>query len=215
MHAYAETYLARAMKNLGEAFDYAINACGIGADEFAARFKASGLAGEWEDGSARVLAGLSGIEVVREAYRLTGSERKWPEPKKTFELSVEYWAGWVLAYYQWWSARSFDEIFMKVSFDEVVGMYPVMHEASEARFVDRMEEGFAGSGSRLKMWRERKGFSQSELERASGVKIRNIRLYEQHPESIAKAEYRTVKMLAKVLGCCVDNLVQLPVEETQ
>ena len=215
MHAYAETYLARAMKNLGEAFDYAINACGIGAGDFVARFKASGLAGEWEDGSARVLAGLSGIEVVREAYRLTGSERKWSEPKKTFELSAEYWAGWVLAYYQWWSARSFDEIFVKVSFDEVVGMYPVMHEASEARFVDRMEEEFAGSGSRLKMWREGKGFSQSELERASGVKIRNIRLYEQHPESIAKAEFRTVKALAKALGCRTDDLVQLPIEETR
>ena len=215
MHAYAETYLARAMKNLGEAFDYAINGCRFDADDFIGRFIASGLAGEWEDGSARVLTGLSGIELVRDAYRLTGSERKWPAPKKTFELSPEYWSGWAIAYYQWWSARSFEEIFARVSFNEVIGMYPVMHEASEARFVDRMEEAFVGYGSRLKMLRERKGLSQSELERASGVKIRNIRLYEQHPESIAKAEFRTVKALATALGCNSDDLVQLPVEETR
>lgn len=44
MYAYNEIYLDDAMKNLGEAFDYAVNVCGKSADEFANLFVASGLA---------------------------------------------------------------------------------------------------------------------------------------------------------------------------
>ena len=139
MHAYAETYLPRAQKNLGEAIDYAVNACGRKADEFIERFIVSGLAGEWEDGSPRVLAGLSGTELVRDAYDLTGEKSEWAAPQRAFDLSREYWAGWVLAYYHWWSARSFRDITAIASVQDVIGMYNPLHEASENRFVDRME----------------------------------------------------------------------------
>ena len=33
-HAYAAEYLNDAMENLGEAFDYAVNVCSLGSDEF-------------------------------------------------------------------------------------------------------------------------------------------------------------------------------------
>ena len=215
MHAYAETYLPGAMRNLGEAVDYAVNDCSFSADEFAEHFVTSGLAAEWEGGSARVLAGLSGIELTRDSFRRTGIHRDWPTPAPRYELSPQYWAGWALTYYQWWSARSFGSIFERASISEVIAMYPALHEASENRFVDRMEERFRGATSLLKCWRERRGCSQSELERISGVKIRNIRLYEQHPEAMVKAEYRTVKLLAHALGCRPDDLVVLPAELTR
>jgi len=210
MHAYAETYLPRAMKNLGEAFDYALSAWKVPSAEFQARFASSSEAAEWESGSPRVLAGLSGTELVR----LVFPERTdVPAPQQGESLFPEYWAGWALAYYQWWSARRFGEIFAAVPLDEIVGMYDPLHEESENRFVDRMEELLAARvlQSPLRRLRENRGLTQGELAAASGVNVRNIRHYEQNPGSIARAEFATVAALARALAC---NIADLSLNET-
>ena len=216
MNAYAETYLPRAQKNLAEAIDYAVNACGISADAFLERFIVSGLAGEWEDGSPRVLVGLSGTELVRDAFARTGDVRKWPPPQQAFDLSPEYWTGWVLCYYQWWSSRSFRDIAAIATMQEIVGMYHPLHEGSENRFVDRME-GLAvrrNDLAPLKARRQLRGWSQTELASKSGVNVRNIRQYEQNPETIRRAELATVQSLAKALGCRMEDLTMPDVPAT-
>lgn len=217
MHAYAETYLPRAQKNMGEAFDYAANACGIAPDLFLERFIASGLASEWEQGSPRVLAGLSGTEIVRDSFSLTGEKREWPAPQRAFDLSREYWAGWCLAHYQWWSGRSFRSIVSFVRMSEIISMYNPLHEESEGRFVDRMEEmasDRAGAPVLLEM-RKIHGWSQTALAQRSGVNVRSIRQYEQIPDSISKAEAATVAALAKALGCGIEDLLPPRSEETE
>ena len=217
MHAYAETYLPQAQKNLGEAMDYAVNACDKAADDFLERFIVSGLAGEWEDGSPRVLAGLSGTELVRDAYSLTGDKSEWAAPQRAFDLSREYWAGWALAYYHWWSGRSFRDIRTIASVQDVIGMYNPLHEESENRFVDRMEELAAGRmcEAPVKICRQLRGWSQTDLAVRSGVNVRNIRQYEQNPEIICRAETRTVKSLARTLGCRMDDLLPSQVDATE
>ena len=92
MHAYDDSYLPGAQRNLGEAFEYAILACGVGADEFSDRFIASGLALEWEEASPRVLAGISGTELARDALSWTSrpsavSTSLRPERSKSFTPS--------------------------------------------------------------------------------------------------------------------------------
>ena len=42
-HAYQETYLSKAQATLGDAFDYAINTCGISGEDFIKLFTASSL----------------------------------------------------------------------------------------------------------------------------------------------------------------------------
>lgn len=217
MHAYAETYLPRAQKNLGEAIDYAVNACDLNADDFMERFIASGLASEWEEGSPRVLAGLSGTELVRDVYATTGEDAKWPAPQRAFALSREYWAGWVLAYYHWWTSRSFRDIARIASVQSVIEMYNPLHEESENRFVDRMEE-LASEQKQiqsLKSLRQLRGWSQNDLAERSGVNVRNIRQYEQNPKSIERAEVRAVKALAQALTCRIDDLIPAQVSETE
>lgn len=208
MNAYAETYLPRAQKNLAEAIDYAVNACGVSADAFMERFIVSGLAGEWEDGSPRVLVGLSGTELVRDAFLRTGDVRKWPPPQRVFDLSPAYWSGWVLCYYQWWSVRSFSDIAAIASVQEIIGMYHPLHEESENRFVDRMEELAVRQAAPvpLRARRQVRGWSQTELAARSGVNVRNVRQYEQNPESIRRAELATVQSLARALGCRMEDL---------
>lgn len=208
MHAYAEAYLPRAQKNLGEAVDYAVTDCAFAADDFVARFLASSLAEEWESGSPRVLAGLSGIELVQEVYSRTGVTREWPAPRPVFKLSQAYWAGWALAYAQWWSTRSFRSIIEAVPLSEIIGMYGPLHEESENRFVDRIEALIAErrKDAPLKNFRKMHNWSQLELAEISGVNVRSIRQYEQNPTSIAHAELRIVQALARALACRIDDL---------
>lgn len=217
MHAYAETYLQRAQKNLGEAVDYAVGACAFPPDDFMTHFIASRLAEDWEGGASRVLAGLSGTELVQEVYSRTGGSCSWPPPQRDFGLSSAYWAGWALAYYQWWSVRSFRSIVDAVPLSEIIGMYGPLHEESENRFVDRMETLLAERrpDAPLKTFRRIRNWSQLELAAKSGVNVRSIRQYEQKPSSIARAELRVVQSLARALSCRVEDISVPLVEATE
>ena len=53
----------------------------------------------------------------------------------TYTVGPEYWAGWVLAYYQWLSRRSFAYMHRKgLGINEVVSMYYPLHEADLSKF---------------------------------------------------------------------------------
>ena len=65
-HAYAEAYLDTAMDILGEAFDYAVNECGLDIDDFMMLFITTGIADAFEHGNPKFIAGHSGTELVME-----------------------------------------------------------------------------------------------------------------------------------------------------
>lgn len=73
----------------------------------------------------------------------------------------------------------------------------------------------ASLGARVKTCRQLRGWSQTDLAVRSGVNVRNIRQYEQNPESICRAETRTVKSLALTLGCRMDDLLPSQVDATE
>ena len=211
MHAFADTYLPDAMRNLAEAFDYAANACDIPVNDFGNAFLASGLAGIWESGSPKVLSGLSGTELVREAFRRCGAARPWPAPRvDAMGRTPEYWCGWVLAYYQWKSARPFSEIFAALPPADVVRLYHPLHEASEDTFADRADAIVrrALPETRLRRQRLAAGLSQSKLAARSGVNIRNIQQYEQRAKDINRAAAISLQSLARALGCRIESLLE-------
>lgn len=217
MHAFAETYLSDAMGNLAEAVDYSVNACGFCPDEFNDAFLASGLAAAWEAGSPKVLAGMSGTELAQNAFARIGRERPWPEPLVTaLDRSPEFWAGWVLAYYQWYSARRFGDIRRVLPISRIVKLYTPLHEASENRFVDRAESFFKAGDTRtrLKCRRELAGMSQSDLARRASVNIRNIQQYEQRVKDINRAAGATLQAMATVLGCRIEDILEPDVPPT-
>ena len=211
MHAFADTYLPDAMRNLAEAFDYAANACNIPVNDFGNAFLASGLAAIWESGSPKVLSGLSGTELAREALRRCGATRPWPTPRvDAMGRTPEYWCGWVLAYYQWKNARPFSEIFAALPPADVVRLYHPLHEASEDTFADRAEAIVrrALPDTHLRRQRLAAGLSQSELAARSGVNIRNIQQYEQRAKDINRAAAISLQSLARVLGCRIESLLE-------
>ena len=57
IHAYSIEYLDDAMRNMGEALDYAVNGCHMAADAFMELFFVSDLAAQFETGVPKVVYG--------------------------------------------------------------------------------------------------------------------------------------------------------------
>lgn len=131
-------------------------------------------------------------------------------PRERYERTAEYWCGLAICYYQWWSSRKYAEIFRAVSFDEILYMYPKMHEASKERFVEEMDEKIrkAFPETNLKRIRTTYGCSQRELAEMTGVGLRSIQMYEQRNKDINKAQAESLYCLAKVLGCTMEDLLE-------
>ena len=211
MSAYAKVYLSEAMGNLAEAFDYAVNACKVSAADFGKAFLASGLAAGWESGSPKFLVGLSGSELATECLTRIGFTREWPAARiDPLSRTPEYWTGWVLAYYQWKTARPFAEIFAALPPDDVLRLYHPLHEADEDTFCDHAEAILKRTfpETRLRRQRTNRGLSQSELASQSRVNIRNIQQYEQRAKNVNHAAATILLALARVLGCRIEDLLE-------
>ena len=209
-HAYQEIYLSNAQSMLGDAFDYAINTCHIPGSSFVKLFVASTISKRLENGEPSYLSGKSGIEVAMEILAETTGKVPDAAPQEHFGRSREYWIGWAVAYYQWFSGRSYSDIFKVVSFEELQKMYDPLHEADITKFADildaRMREFFADTS--LKRIRTAYGCTQAELAKRSGVSLRSIQMYEQRNKDINKASAETLLRLSRVLGCTMEDLME-------
>lgn len=212
IHAYSESYLSNAKDRLSSFFDYAINDCKLNPDWITALFVNTGYAEQFERGNPAYVAGMSGIELARAVILKAYGKRDFPEPTYSEDCSPEYWAGWALAEYQWYSAHRFKDIFERIPFSKVIGLYSVYHEMDVTNFIDTMEEFYmsAEGDSNLKRIRESRGLSQAELAEQSEVNIRNIQVYEQRGNDIDKAQVRILYRLSRVLGCSIEDLLENP-----
>ena len=217
IHAYDKQYLDDAMRNLGEAFDYAINNCRIEIDDFLDMFIAGGLADQFGSGVPRFVSGMSGTELVWEVMERSGWERELPEAEAVYDCSPEYWCGWILAYYQWYTGRCFKNIRKHISMREIWKLYPTLHEAAEERFVDTMNRMIRRQEppTQLQTLRKSIGDSQKALAEKSGVTLRMIQQYEQRAKDINKATGMNLVALAKTLGCRVEDLLEQSLDEIE
>ena len=210
MNAYNELYRTDAQKTLAFMFDYAVNDCGLDIDWIAKLFVMSGYSTLFETGNAAFISGVSGIElaemVIRYAYPDDSIGRHAPQPT---DKSAEYWAGWALADYQWYSSYRFSDIFERVKMSDIVKMYPLYHEMDVAQFREAMDEKMQGVflETKLKRIREARGLSQSELAKLSGVSLRSIQMYEQRGNDIDKAQGQALYKLSVILGCQIEDLL--------
>lgn len=209
-HAYREIYLSNAQSALGDAFDYAINTCGISGKDFVKLFIISSVSKRMENGEPSVLAGKSGIEIAAEVVSESMGKKLDIVPEEHFGRSEEYWIGWVVAYYQWYSSRRYSDIFKVLTYEDLQKMYYTLHEADITKFVEiadeRIKEFFADTN--LKRIRMSYGCTQAELAERSGVSLRSIQMYEQRNKDINKASAETVYRISKVLGCTMEDLIE-------
>ena len=210
IHAYQEIYLSKAQAVLGEAFDYAVNTCSISGENFIKQFIVSSVSKKMENGEPAYLAGKSGIELVKDIVAETTGKELTEVPPDRLDRSTEYWIGWAIAFYQWWSGRKFNAIFKAFTFDELQKMYYTLHEADISKFADiadeRMKELYPETN--LKRIRMAYGCTQAELAKKSGVSLRSIQMYEQRNKDINKANADTLYRISKVLGCSMEDLIE-------
>lgn len=209
-HAYQEIYLSKAQAALGDAFDYAVNTFGIPGQDFIKLFNASTVSKRMENGEPAFLAGKSGIEIASDVLLETTGKQLDTVPDEHFGRSREYWIGWAVCYYQWYSARSYSDIFAAFSYDDLQNMYYTLHEADISKFADiadsRIREYFKDTN--LKRIRSSYGCTQAELAKRSGVSLRSIQMYEQRNKDINKASVESLYRISKVLGCTIESLLE-------
>ena len=208
-HAYNRLYLEDAMNNLGTMLDCAVNAAHCDLLVFYEMFLSSGVASQMEVGNPRYLSGMSGMELMQLVLKKSSDKTVAVVDYAPFDRTPEYWAGWILAYYQWHSAYSFSFIQRHgLSISTVLSLYPTLHEADLSKFVQTadtlIQTHLNTRKSTLKTIRKQSRFTQKELAELSGVTLRMIQAYEQGDQDIMKAEAQTVFALARVLGCAAE-----------
>ena len=210
IHAYDNQYLDDAMKCLGEAIDYVANSCKIQMDSFLELFIGTGYAEQFALGVPKIVSGVSGTELVLNVLSKSGIDIDFPEAQIDYDYSPEYWCGWILAYYQWYTGRSFKEIRKHISMQEIEKLYSTLHEASENKFVDTVNRMIRKRNppTRLQAQRKISGYSQRGLAEKVGVNLRTLQQYEIRAKDINKAAGATILALAKVLGCRVEDLLE-------
>ncbi|MDO4939408.1 MAG: helix-turn-helix transcriptional regulator [Lachnospiraceae bacterium] len=215
MNAYEKHYLYDAMINLANAVDCAVNEYKLNPDDFSRMFIVSGLSKQFGMGNPKYVAGMSGGELTKTIYETVNQTRDvvLKKPRAvTIVKTPEYWAGWITAYWQWKTGRSFREIFENIKLSEIIRMYHPYHEMDENSFVETAEDIISkrqgGRMTKLAAMRIRSGLSQSQLASKAGVNIRNIQQYEQRAKDISKAGADTVLRLARALNCEVEDLIE-------
>lgn len=211
-HAYNKSYLSNAKNRLSQFFDYAINDCKIKSDWIAMMFVQSGYAEQFERGNPAILAGMSGIELAQLVINKIYEEKLLPSPSFSNDKSPEYWAGWALAEYQWYTGRRFKDIFEYAPLSKIISMYSVYHEMDITQFIDTMNQFYTAidAETKLKRIRESRGLSQAELASESEVHLRSIQMYEQKVNDIDKAQSKTLYKISRVLGCTIEDLLEDP-----
>lgn len=212
MNAYDKSYLNDAMENLGDMIDYAICDLGYTPDEFFNWFISSGIAAQFQKGNPKYIVGMSGYELAEAVLKTTNIKYKRKEPSYLISKGKEYWAGWILAYYQWETSYTFEYMVSNgLTLSKVISMY-ILHEADISKFVNNaneiIERNRSINVSNLKRIRKARGFTQQQLSETSGVKIRMIQLYEQRQNDINKAQTNITLSLAKALGCDIEDLLE-------
>lgn len=207
---YIKEYLKDAMNNLGDAADYAVNYCNISINDFFNFFISSKIAEEFENGNPKFLVGISGKELVFKILEKVGKICESKEKDDDYHLSCQYWCGWIIAYYQWFTGYSFKTIFNFITGEDLEKLYPTLHEAPESKFVEILNKIIKDRRtiSNLQYYRKLSKLSQGELSLKSGVKLRTLQEYEICSRNIRKASVQTLLLLSKALNCKITDLLE-------
>ena len=210
MSAYPETLLPNARSLLADAADYAVVDLDVPIDDFFTFFAASAYAKRIERGDRSTILGISGIELAQNVLSNKTGQHDFKPARESQRRTKAYWTGWILAFYQWTSNRTFREILLALPASTVEQMYGVYHEAPEERFAATADDILREKlpETRLKQVRSAYGCSQSRLAEMSGVGLRSIQMYEQRNKDINRAEAGSVLRLARALGCEMEDIME-------
>lgn len=202
IHAYNEIYLDDAMTTLAEVFSYVTDA--RQADKLFQRFVMSGIAYQFGKGNPRYL----NMPSQALFYEIVGDSMPLVYPKGIGRNS-QYWCGFVLAYYQWYTGLKFEKIGKYLPPSKIMDMYYPLHEADINKFVDIANSIIFQKETNLVRYRKNANMSQLQLSKYSQVSLRSIQLYEQRQLNINTAPANKLLKLSRVLGCTIEDLLEV------
>ncbi len=210
IRAYDEDYISGAQNVLGHAVDFAVMSLNIEPDTFGKYFVVSDVSKQFANGNPRYVAGMNGCELARRVLEETRVSISDVEDAMYLDKSPEFWSGWILAFYQWYTGRSFKDILTAIPLSQIIRMYEPYHEMDIMQSVDKIDSVLKEYYPvvRLKMRREICGYSQSELATVSNVPLRQIQLFEQKKRDINKTAAETLLQLSKALHCKMEDLIE-------
>lgn len=206
IHAYNEEYLLHARNVMGKMFDFVVYDLNIELENFFDLFIESGVAYKFYKGDTGVISGKSGYELALQVLNIMNKDVEITFPNYTLNHSKEYWLGYFLSYYSWYSNINYEDIILCVSIKELLLMYDKYHEMDIMHFVDKLNEIIFNS-NKLKFYRKKRKLSQKELATLSNIPIRTIQQYEQNQKDLDKANVTYLVNLARVLNCDIEDLL--------
>ena len=201
IRAYNEIYVDNAMQTLAEMFSYVPNA--KQADVLFQNFIMSGVAYQFGRGNPRYI-NMPPQTIFLES---AGNNMQMIQPY-IYSRSPEYWCGFVLAYYQWYTGLSFEQIGRRLPPSKIIAMYNPLHEASMEKFIEVANSIVFQKETNLVRYRKNAKLSQRELAKYSQVSLRAIQLYEQRQLDINMAPAVNLFRLSRVLGCYIEDLLE-------
>ena len=207
--AYRKSYLSKAARSFGNMMGYAVNDCAFDGGRYLHMFISSGLAQQFEHGNPKIVAQMSGIDLAIEAItKATGNAPK-AVPSMTDYQTSEYWGGWALAHYQWYTGRKFSSILRFMPFSDILDMYYSLHGEDISKFYEAADAIYINARPQTNLQHIRKtaGLSREKLAAEAGVPLRTIEMYEKREKDINKAQVLVAIKIARALGCSVEDLL--------
>ena len=213
--AYPQLYLQPMQDIVADLFDTAVYEMHLDATEFYDTFAESDVARRIENGDTELISevgdGLSAAELAGQI--MAGRPRRPGQIpiRYTTGNSPEYWAGMMLCYYQWVTCLSFAEISSFLSFEYVLGMHESYRRRAPEDFANELNALYRGAkrDTNLASLRRAAGLSQAKLAAAADIPVRTLQQYEQRQKDINKAQAEYIFRLARVLGCQMEDLIEL------
>ncbi|MDD3360915.1 MAG: helix-turn-helix transcriptional regulator [Hespellia sp.] len=211
IRAYCDEYLDDAQDTLGNMMDYALNICMLDGEDFFHMFISSGIAEQFEHGNPKYLSGMTGGEIVKEIMFRTKKVELQELEEYYLDKTPEYWCGWILAYYQWKTCRSFKKILQVITVQDILYMYPTQHEADEEHFVSVLNRIFQKRHTEtyLKQKMENLKVSAEELSRQTEVPEELILALMQDFSEIKKVDALTLYKISRVLQCDMEDIMEV------
>lgn len=202
IHAYNEQFLEIIQRKVAVMFELAVLEENIEIDTFAQKFASSSVCHALEVADPVYALGKSANELL--ALILSNE----PLNIETGSYaSPEYWAGWVLAYAQWYFNKPYAAIIAAIPCSKILDNYFPYHEMDITHSMDLIAK-YLKPVCPLKQIRQKRGISQTQLSNLSNVPLRTIKAYEQGTVDIAKAQAETLYSLAQTLNCSIEELIK-------
>lgn len=207
IHAYDEMYLEGAMLRLGDMLEYSCLDCGYDPDAFWKMFIHSGIARKFADGNVAYLAGKSGPEIAYVILELEEQKNAFPTPTWREERSDLFWCGWILAYYQWYTNQSFEQIWRDISIRNLQKMYVTLHEADINKAVDIMQKlQQPVQQQKIADLRKIQGLTQHQLANRAHMSVSQLQRLEYGERKVENLSLKTALNLAAALKVDVREL---------